>query len=31
MNGFARFSGDDFFKHIMVSGAAMYFALIILI
>ena len=31
MNGFSRFSGDGLFRSLMVSGAAMYFALVVMI
>jgi len=31
MNGFSRYSGDGLFKNIMISGCAMYLALVVLI
>jgi len=31
MNSFSRYSGDGLFKNIMLSGAAMYCTLIVLI
>ena len=31
MNGFSRFSGDGLFRNLMVSGLAMYAAIIVMI
>ncbi len=31
MNGFSRFSGDGLFKNIMLSGAAAYLAIVVMI
>jgi len=31
MNGFTRFSGDSLFRNLMISGAAMYLTLIVMI